>query len=180
MTSLSPERAGGCSCAAVRFAVRGAPLRVGLCHCTTCRKETGSVLMAYAVWHTDGFETTGDTRTWEGRDFCPRCGTRLYALRADQQEVEVKLGALDEAPTDLQPTVELWVKRREPWLVPIVGAAQHREDPPTASPAPGPAAPRSPAPSPAAGNERAPVGTGTPLGSHHRPPSSGQGGAKKG
>ena len=179
----SPSLAGGCTCNAVRFTVQGDPLRVGVCHCTSCRKETGSVLMAYAVWDTAGFETTGETRTWEGRDFCPRCGTRLFALRADEHEVEVKLGALDDAPTHLVPTVELWVKRREPWLAPLAGAAQHREDPPGGEAgAPGrepPPAP-APAPMPAGGNEGAPVGTGTPLGSHHRTPSSGQGGAKKG
>jgi hypothetical protein len=105
-------------------------MRVGVCHCTTCRKETGSVLMAYAVWDTDDFASSGETRTWEGRDFCPRCGTRLFALRLDEREVEIKLGAFDEAPLGLEPTEELWVKRREPWLAPIAGATQYREDPP--------------------------------------------------
>jgi hypothetical protein len=125
-------RLGGCRCGSVRFAVIGPPQKVGLCHCTTCRKETGSVAMAYAVWDTAAFTTGGETRTWEGRDFCPRCGTRLYALRPEEHEVEVKLGALDGGPCGLMPTEELWIKRREAWMTPIEGAAQYPEDPPKA------------------------------------------------
>lgn len=130
MTRSPTPRHGGCSCGAVRFEARGDPLRVGVCHCTDCRKETGSVLMAYAVWDTAAFTTSGETRTWEGRDFCPRCGTRLFALRPEEREVEIKFGAFDDAPVGLAPTEELWIKRREPWLTPIAGATQHREDPP--------------------------------------------------
>lgn len=129
-TPFTPLRHGGCTCGAVRFEARGEPMRVGVCHCTTCRKETGSVLMAYAVWDTGAFTSSGETRTWEGRDFCPRCGTRLFALRLDEREVEIKLGAFDEAPLGLEPTEELWIKRREPWLARIPGATQYREDPP--------------------------------------------------
>ena len=88
------------------------------------------MLMAYAVWDATTFTSSGETRTWEGRDFCPRCGTRLFALRLDEGEVEIKLGAFDEAPLGLAPNEELWIKRREPWLSAIAGARQHREDPP--------------------------------------------------
>jgi hypothetical protein len=37
------KRTGGCNCGQVRFEVSGEPLRVGLCHCLVCRKESGSV-----------------------------------------------------------------------------------------------------------------------------------------
>src|SRR5436305_9289603 len=121
-------RNGGCTCGAVRYAVRGEPTKVGICHCTSCRKETGSVFMAYADWPLQMFETTGEVRTFDGRSFCPTCGSRLFS-RADEQ-VEIKIGTLDEAPSDLMPSEEIWVKRREPWLMPLKGTSQHREDPP--------------------------------------------------
>ena len=44
------ERQGGCACGRVRYTVAGEPLRVGLCHCTSCRQESGSAFTAYAVW----------------------------------------------------------------------------------------------------------------------------------
>jgi hypothetical protein len=84
--------------------------------------------MAYADWPREAFETTGAVRTFDGRSFCPHCGSRLYSLGDDH--VEIKIGTLDEAPTDLKPSEEIWVKRREPWLTPLNGTDQHREDPP--------------------------------------------------
>ena len=50
------EREGGCACGAVRYRVRGKPTRVGICHCTDCRQETGSVFMAFAVYPSGQFE----------------------------------------------------------------------------------------------------------------------------
>ena len=41
---------GGCLCGAVRFEAAGEPWRVGLCHCMTCRKESGSVFNAFAIF----------------------------------------------------------------------------------------------------------------------------------
>jgi hypothetical protein len=47
---------------------------------------------------------------------------------ANEDEAEIKLGILTEAPTPLAPTYELWIKRREKWLRPIEGAEQYLED----------------------------------------------------
>ena len=117
---------GGCLCGQVRIVARGDPLRVGLCHCTDCRQESGSAFTFYGVWPADRFESTGATSAFDGQHFCPRCGSRLFSL--DDREAELKLGVLSEAPTPFAPSYELWVKRREPWLRPIDGATQYAED----------------------------------------------------
>jgi hypothetical protein len=119
-------RAGSCTCGKVRYAVEGEPARVGVCHCTLCRQETGSVMMVFAVWPRAVFSFSGETRTWEGRSFCPNCGSRLFSIGDD--EVEIKLGTLQDAPTDLTPQYELWVWRREHWLSPLAGARQFQRD----------------------------------------------------
>jgi hypothetical protein len=124
-------REGGCSCGAVRYEVRGEPEKVGLCHCADCRKETGSVFLAYADWPRYAFTSTGTYRTHEGRSFCAECGTRLFHLSEDH--AEICIGSLDDAPCDLSPSREGWTKRRERWLPAISGASQHREDPPPQS-----------------------------------------------
>ena len=120
-------RYGGCSCGAVRFEVHGEPLVVGLCHCTECRKATGAAYLAYADWPRSAFTVQGEAREHMGRSFCPVCGSRLFHLSAAQ--AEIMLGALDEAPGDLRPVREGWVKRREHWLAPVAGAGQFEEDP---------------------------------------------------
>jgi hypothetical protein len=55
----------------------------------------------------------GETSEYEGRYFCPRCGSSVFNRFRD--EVEVHLGALD-APDQLKPTYECWTVRRESWL----------------------------------------------------------------
>ena len=117
---------GQCLCGQARLSVRGAPLRVGLCHCTDCRQESGSAFTFYGIWPAAEFERTGATSEFQGRCFCPHCGSRLFSV--DEREAEIKLGILSTAPTPLVPSYELWVKRREPWLRPVDGAEQFDED----------------------------------------------------
>ena len=121
------NRKGSCSCGQVRYQVSGEPLRVGICHCTSCRQESGSTFTAFAIWPRSAFRSSGDFATWEGRSFCPKCGSRLFALRDD--EAEVKIGTLENAPTGLAPQYELWSWRREHWLRPVDGARQFTRDP---------------------------------------------------
>lgn len=120
-------RSGSCLCGRVNFKVKGAPVRIGLCHCMDCRKESGSVFGSFGIWPAQAFEATGEMRFYQGRGFCPICGGRVYS-QPEGGEVEIRLGALDMAPTDLEPSYELWVKRRESWLPPLDDAPQFDED----------------------------------------------------
>lgn len=104
---------GGCLCGDVRIVASGRPFRVGLCHCLDCRKYSGSVFHASAIFPIDSVAIQGETREYAGRSFCPRCGSSLFGLSA--YEIEVSLGCLD-APDQLRPTYESWVARRESWL----------------------------------------------------------------
>ncbi|MBY5566429.1 GFA family protein [Rhizobium leguminosarum] len=119
-------RIGSCLCGAVAYRVEGEPLRTGLCHCADCRKSSGSAFTFFAVWPRQAFSYSGDIATFSGRSFCPVCGSRLFCLQ--EAAVEIRLGSLDSAPTDLMPSYEVWIKRREPWLNPLPSAGQFAED----------------------------------------------------
>jgi hypothetical protein len=106
--------------------VRGEPFHVGRCHCADCRKRSGSTYTIYGYWPRDAFEVRGEYATFDNDSFCPRCGSRLFVL--DEKDVELQLGSLDDAPFELVPEAELWIKRREPWMPAIEGASQHREN----------------------------------------------------
>ena len=119
---------GGCLCGAVRYSVRGDPVHVRRCHCANCRKESGSAFSVYALWPTEAFELSGELSSYDGRDFCPRCGSRLLdTSNPGDTLIEIRLGSLDEAPFELKPEDEIWVKRRESWIPPVESAAQHGE-----------------------------------------------------
>lgn len=107
---------GGCLCGKVRFVARGAPDRTGICHCLDCRKHHGALFYAAAIFPARAVTITGETRAYEGRAFCPHCGSSVFARTGD--EIEIHLGALDE-PDRFLPDYETWTERRETWLPPF-------------------------------------------------------------
>jgi hypothetical protein len=107
---------GGCLCGAVRFVATGRPYRVGLCHCLDCRKHHGALFFAAAMFPEHAVTIEGETGDYAGRQFCPRCGSSVFARSGD--EIEVYLGSLD-APDQFTPTYECWTTRRESWLPPF-------------------------------------------------------------
>ena len=121
---------GGCSCRAVRYRVRGEPVVVGTCHCTACRKESGSVFVTYAQWPIADFSVTGDFSTFEGRSFCPRCGSRLFDLT--ETVAEIRIGSLDAAPTTAEPDPGRLDQAAGTLAGSrLAGAGQFTQDPPT-------------------------------------------------
>jgi hypothetical protein len=104
---------GGCLCGKVRIEARGQPKRVGICHCLDCRKHHGALFYAVAIYPEGAVTVEGETGEYNGRHFCPRCGSSVFGRSGD--EVEVHLGALD-APDQFTPTYECWTVRREAWL----------------------------------------------------------------
>lgn len=107
---------GGCWCGNVRIVATGRPYRVGLCHCLDCRKHHGALFHASAIFPEEAVTVEGETRDYQGRHFCPHCGSPVFGRSGD--EIELNLGALD-APDQFQPTYELWTVRRESWLPPF-------------------------------------------------------------
>lgn len=116
---------GGCLCGKVRLVASGKPYRVGLCHCLDCRKHHGTLFHASAVYPEDAVTIEGDVRDYQGRYFCPTCGSSVFGHSED--EIEVNLGALD-APDQLKPTYELWTIRRENWLPEFPLAKRYERD----------------------------------------------------
>jgi hypothetical protein len=108
---------GGCACGQLTFRAEGEPKRVGLCHCMTCRKISGSPFGAFAIYPAELVTTEGRFESWAAEDeprcFCPICGSRVFSRTDD--EIEIGMGAFDE-PNLFEPTYELWVIRKEHWL----------------------------------------------------------------
>ena len=118
---------GGCLCRDVRFVAQGDPVRVGICHCLDCRKHHGAPFHASAIYPQEAITVTGQTSDYQGRHFCPRCGSSVFSCSDD--EVEVHLGALDE-PDHFRPSYELWTLRRERWVPPLAGGEAFERDRP--------------------------------------------------
>ena len=101
---------GGCLCGNLRLTGSGEPKHIGICHCLDCRRHHGAAFFCAAVFSKGAVSITGEYGDYEGRCFCPTCGSSVFAVSGD--EIEVHLGALDEA-NQMTPTYELWTCRRE-------------------------------------------------------------------
>ncbi len=114
-------RSGGCLCGAVRFAARGQPKHVNLCHCEMCRKAGGAPVVAWATYANDAVSWTGAPRWRRSSDraeraFCPDCGSALgWRELAEPGLIDLTVGCFDE-PDDLKPADHLWMDSRIRWL----------------------------------------------------------------
>lgn len=117
------ELKGGCHCGAVRYVVRGEPVRHSLCHCSDCRKSAGAPLVGWAAYTEDSFVIEqGEAATFNSsglsmRSFCPKCGTGLYFRNAEVLPgiVDIQTATLDD-PDALVPTEQIQTAERIGWM----------------------------------------------------------------
>ncbi len=96
---------GSCLCQKVTYEVVGDFEKFYLCHCSRCRKETGSAHAANLFSRSAAFRwTSGESRvkkyalpqTRFAKSFCEDCGSALPTVREDHSIV-VPAGSLDSA-----------------------------------------------------------------------------------
>jgi hypothetical protein len=114
---------GSCLCGNVKYELGAEPGDFGYCHCTSCRKASGSAHAANAPISRAHFRLkSGDDtlREFESspgkfRAFCSRCGSPLYAyLSATPDILRIRLGSLD-TPFTKQPKAHTFVSDKAPW-----------------------------------------------------------------
>lgn len=118
---------GGCACRAVRYRLLSEPLIVHACHCTECRRLTGTAFALNALIETERVEllagaphpvqvpgTSGKPQTILR---CPGCQTALWSHYpgAGERLAFVRVGTLDEAGR-LPPDIHIFTSTKLPWL----------------------------------------------------------------
>ncbi len=120
---MTQKTAGACLCGAVRFRISGAFESFFLCHCSRCRKDTGSAhaanlfsSTAKITWlsGTDSIATYRVPRTRHEKSFCKTCGSALPRVQADSALLVVPAGSLDD-DIGIRPTAHICVASRAPW-----------------------------------------------------------------
>ena len=118
---------GGCQCGAIRYEVVGAPLRLVVCHCTDCQRQSSSAFGMTMVVNEDAFRLNkGALKTYASKSaagraklgaFCPDCGTRIYHQTEWRKgKLSVKPGTLEDTSW-LKPDMHLWTRNKQPWVI---------------------------------------------------------------
>lgn len=114
---------GNCNCGAVAFELNVELSDVYVCHCSLCRRATGSSGIAVVVVANKSFcWTQGEAQvvTWEkpGTDwqtwFCRDCGSPLPGVN-DDQRMFVPAGLLTEGDAELKVRHHIWVGSKADW-----------------------------------------------------------------
>ncbi len=116
---------GGCLCGAIRYRISGNVLGEVTCHCRDCQYVCGGA-PAYVIavpkksiemlrGEPARFENTAESGARRIRQFCPNCGTPLFAENSKYpQVVSVKVGSLDNS-TFFKAAAQLWTGSAPPW-----------------------------------------------------------------
>ena len=124
---MTKKYTGQCACGAVNFEFNKDPDFVAVCHCLDCKKASGGEAATWFGVPEDDFTVVRGTTTAYpyvadsgkrlDRNFCSKCGARLYTsnLESFPGLVFAQLGSLDH-PELIIPKLEMFVKRRLKWV----------------------------------------------------------------
>ena len=115
---------GGCLCGGVRFRVTGPIGPAVFCHCSMCRRASGSAFASNASVASDDFRIVSgaelvqkyESSPGKFRHFCGRCGSPLFSLDpATPGQTRIRLGTVDGDP-GTRPALHYAVESKAPWF----------------------------------------------------------------
>jgi hypothetical protein len=131
---------GSCLCGAVTFEVSPPFQRMVHCHCSRCRKSSGTGHATNLIISPEGLRWLSGEQSIKrfdlatarsfGKWFCSECGSPLPRLRRDGKAVVIPAGSLDSVPP-ISPTDHIFWASRAPWACASSDLATHAEYPDT-------------------------------------------------
>jgi len=114
---------GSCLCGEVTFKIEGQPTDIYQCHCSLCRKTTGTACASL-------FLSAGRSFHWRsGKDniqlhvtssgyrsvFCRTCGSRLPDANPEETTYWIPAGLIDDPEPGIQVGAHVFVGSKAPW-----------------------------------------------------------------
>ena len=133
-TNVNSLLAGRCLCGAVHYAVKDEFVYALNCHCSNCRRATGSAFKSFAGIERNKLGITqgqadllifGD-ETGAHDVHCKICGSLMFSVVREGEFVHVTLGTLSDTPT-IRPTAHIFVGSKAPWYAITDELPQHDE-----------------------------------------------------
>jgi hypothetical protein len=120
---MTETHSGSCLCGTVKFEISGAFEGFFFCHCSRCRKGTGSAHASNLVstkakvqWLSGegNVKTYGVPGTRHERSFCAECGAALPGLHMNGALLIAPAGSLD-TEIKTKPSAHICMSSRAPW-----------------------------------------------------------------
>ena len=116
------ELRGSCLCRGVEYTVDDDFQYMGHCHCSQCRKFSGSAFSAFGGIEPDKLRITrgaGLVNRYEKAPqiwlaFCRNCGSSLYSDKLGRGMLHLRIGTLDDVPTR-RPNYHVYVGSKAEW-----------------------------------------------------------------
>ena len=114
---------GSCNCGSVAFEIEAELSDVFICHCSICRRSTGSNGIAVVVTDNDAFRWTRGSEhiaTWRKPDadwqtwFCRTCGSPLPGAN-DETRMFVPAGLIIDGGESLRVAHHIYVDSKAAW-----------------------------------------------------------------
>jgi hypothetical protein len=132
--------AGKCYCGAVEYSVADEFLYAANCHCSNCRRTTGSAFKPFAGIEREKLAIFkgGENLLIFGEEdanntHCRRCGSLLYSVVREGAFVHVAMGTLVDPPS-IRPTHHIFVGSKAPWFTIADDLPQYEGHVPPAEP----------------------------------------------
>jgi hypothetical protein len=133
---MSKTTRGSCLCGSVSYQFQGPEYVFQYCHCSRCRKFTGSAHAANIIvdpkqfeW-LSGEEMIGRFEHPEAKHFatcfCKQCGSSLPWKAQSGGAVIIPAGTLDQDP-GIKPAQNIFWKYRAPWRTEVDSLPRHDE-----------------------------------------------------
>ena len=136
----SRKLAGKCLCGAVRYVAADEFVYAANCHCSNCRRTTGSAFKPFAGIERDKLGLSGgeDSLMIVGDDnghdaHCKVCGSLLYSVVRNGMFVHVAMGTLIDDPS-IRPNKHIFVCSKAPWFTITDDLPQYQEHADAAGP----------------------------------------------
>jgi hypothetical protein len=129
------ELRGKCFCGAVQYAVTDSFEYAMNCHCSQCRRTTGSAFKPFAGIRREKLQVTAGTDALlvYGTDIdnnihCRHCGSLLFSNVREGAYVHVAMGTLVDDPS-IRPSRHIFAGSKAPWFTITDDLPQHDELP---------------------------------------------------
>lgn len=127
---------GSCLCGRVTYEISSPIDSLTYCHCSRCRKASGSAFSAVTPVNAKKFRILSGQiflseylRMGVSRFFCRNCGSPIFSTREDAHEIlRVRLGTLDSTVTQ-KVSAHIFVGSKAEWDDILDNASQHVERP---------------------------------------------------